>query len=234
MPARLTPKLKNKFFEKSAKFSYTDSMGLLDSDGERLCTKCWTWKELDGFRLTSKGYRLTQCLNCTRTSQRESQRQLRLARYGHREHHRRKGARPSVVDGKKRCTICEEWKVVEEFAFRNKRIDDRRSSWCRKCKNFFAQACRGVWRKKSSVKSARIFSYKHLTNNPCEHCGEDDVRTLQFHHVDPKTKIYTVSAARSVSIEAVKAEMSKCIVLCANCHSKVTAEARSWCAGLPI
>jgi transposase len=59
----------------------------------------------------------------------------------------------------------------------------------------------------------------------CVLCGYDRcVAALHFHHVDPTTKRFHLSmqgATRSVA--AARAEMSKCVLLCANCHAEVEA-----------
>ncbi len=62
----------------------------------------------------------------------------------------------------------------------------------------------------------------------CSHCGyKKNPAALQFHHVDPKTKLYNVSNMRRSSYVQwgrIKDEMRKCIVICANCHSIETKE----------
>ena len=57
----------------------------------------------------------------------------------------------------------------------------------------------------------------------CRICGYDRcVAALQFHHVDPTTKRFTVTARR-ISWDVVAAEAAKCVLLCANCHAEVEA-----------
>jgi transposase len=59
----------------------------------------------------------------------------------------------------------------------------------------------------------------------CVLCGYDrSVAALQFHHVDPSTKSFTI-AHRGVtrSLDAARHEARKCVVLCANCHAEVEA-----------
>ena len=53
----------------------------------------------------------------------------------------------------------------------------------------------------------------------CVRCGITNHKCLQFHHL--KDKKYNVSQMpfNGNSIESIKKEISKCIVLCANCHS---------------
>jgi transposase len=65
----------------------------------------------------------------------------------------------------------------------------------------------------------------------CQLCGYDScVAALEFHHVDPSTKLFTVAAGGLTrSLMKVRAEAKKCVLLCANCH----AEVESGVASLP-
>lgn len=57
----------------------------------------------------------------------------------------------------------------------------------------------------------------------CALCGYDRcVPALHFHHLDPGSKQFHLSmhgAARSLA--SARAEMAKCVLLCANCHAEV-------------
>ena len=57
----------------------------------------------------------------------------------------------------------------------------------------------------------------------CRICGyERDVAALQFHHLDPSQKEFSLAMnGVTRSIEAMRREASKCILLCANCHAEV-------------
>jgi hypothetical protein len=65
---------------------------------------------------------------------------------------------------------------------------------------------------------AWLIAYKKMLM--CERCGFADFRALQFHHHGNDEKAFNVAdMVRSVSsIESVKREIDKCIVLCSNCH----------------
>lgn len=56
----------------------------------------------------------------------------------------------------------------------------------------------------------------------CISCGEDNIACLDFHHLDSSQKEIEVSKAVALgwSIERIKLEINKCIVLCSNCHRK--------------
>jgi hypothetical protein len=63
----------------------------------------------------------------------------------------------------------------------------------------------------------------------CTRCGyARSLAALHFHHLDPATKSFTL-AARGVSrsLAAARAEVAKCVLLCANCHAEVEEAAAS-------
>ena len=57
----------------------------------------------------------------------------------------------------------------------------------------------------------------------CSSCPENHPATFDFHHLDPKDKEISVSEVVNGgrSIQNIKKEIEKCIVLCANCHRKL-------------
>ena len=59
----------------------------------------------------------------------------------------------------------------------------------------------------------------------CGLCGYDRyIGALQFHHLPGEGKQYGLAdRGLTRSLEAVRAEASKCVLLCANCHSEVEA-----------
>ena len=59
----------------------------------------------------------------------------------------------------------------------------------------------------------------------CVICGYDRfVGALQFHHLDPAAKRFSLSQkGHTVGIERAREEAGKCALLCANCHAEVEA-----------
>ena len=58
----------------------------------------------------------------------------------------------------------------------------------------------------------------------CIICGYDRCkRALEFHHLNPNTKLMNLSATRisSSAWEKTKAEIDKCILVCSNCHKEI-------------
>lgn len=55
----------------------------------------------------------------------------------------------------------------------------------------------------------------------CEHCGyAKSLRALQFHHLDPSQKDFNLSRFDG-KWERVEVELTKCILVCANCHAEI-------------
>ncbi len=70
------------------------------------------------------------------------------------------------------------------------------------------------WRKYYNKQRDFLLSLK----KPCAKCGEDRPWVIQFHHIDPATKSYLISA--SYSEENTLEEVKKCVCLCSNCHDE--------------
>jgi transposase len=62
----------------------------------------------------------------------------------------------------------------------------------------------------------------------CQSCGYDrSLSALEFHHVDPDDKRLGISAGGlTLSLESLRAEVTKCVLLCSNCHAEVEAGVR--------
>jgi len=60
----------------------------------------------------------------------------------------------------------------------------------------------------------------------CVLCGYNRFAgALQFHHVDPSTKSFGLGQAGATrSLEAMRREAAKCVLLCANCHAEIEAD----------
>lgn len=54
----------------------------------------------------------------------------------------------------------------------------------------------------------------------CNHCDENHIAALSFHHLDPKEKEFNVCKLMSKTWEELEGELKKCILLCENCHRK--------------
>ncbi len=66
----------------------------------------------------------------------------------------------------------------------------------------------------------------------CRCCGYDRcVSALAFHHLDPRTKRFQIGGrGLARSLDALREEAAKCVLLCANCHAEVEAGIRELAA----
>lgn len=134
----------------------------------------------------------------------------------------------------KHCTKCQTDKPVTDFRWRNK-AKGYRAQWCRSC---FSTYEKQHWkqhptRAKDSVRAADNrrkanleWVCNYLLEHPCSECSEDDILVLDFDHLDPTEKEFTIGnvARDGMSLERVQQEIAKCRVLCANCHRRHTAQ----------
>jgi hypothetical protein len=81
----------------------------------------------------------------------------------------------------------------------------------------------------------REFVYEYLLTHPCvgpdgKGCpyNEKDPAVLEFHHVGEKTADVAVIVGRGSSLERLKAEIENCVVVCRNCHARITAQERGF------
>jgi hypothetical protein len=44
---------------------------------------------------------------------------------------------------------------------------------------------------------------------------------MDFHHIDPNKKEYSISDLKTYSFDKLKVELDKCILVCRNCHGEL-------------
>ena len=58
-------------------------------------------------------------------------------------------------------------------------------------------------------------------NNKCAHCGLVDNHVVyDLHHLNPTEKEYNLAQILDHSLNKIENELTKCILLCSNCHRK--------------
>ena len=142
----------------------------------------------------------------------------------------------------KTCTKCNEEKSVEQFSWKNKKKQKRRTM----CK-----ACHSAYRRQHYLDNQEMYkekarrwndenqdayrekmrrhTFEYLLNHPCVDCGETNPIALQFDHVrGVKIAPVSVLLSTTISLKRLKEEIAKCEVRCANCHQIKTAKEGSW------
>jgi hypothetical protein len=73
---------------------------------------------------------------------------------------------------------------------------------------------------KNRRQEMRKFIQEQKVGLSCKHCGNTDVRVLDFHHVDKSSKEASADTMvkQGWSKERILGELAKCETLCANCH----------------
>jgi hypothetical protein len=141
----------------------------------------------------------------------------------------------------KQCVTCGEFKSDDQYSFRNKTLN-RRWGTCKECQS----KQRKEWyegnkdkhidnvrkNKKRTIAEAQQYIWDYLATHPCVDCGESNPVVLEFDHVrGQKRKAVGDLARQGYSLEAIRTEISKCVVRCANCHRTKTHNERGWFRG---
>lgn len=83
----------------------------------------------------------------------------------------------------------------------------------------------GYYKAKAKVRRTKMVTeFNELKQTlKCSRCPENHVSCLDFHHRDPNEKTINVGDAvrRGWSITRIVEEITKCDILCANCHRKL-------------
>ena len=124
----------------------------------------------------------------------------------------------------KKCIKCGLERQDDEFVLNRGKL----ASWCNPCKN---EKAREWYNKNKKEINQKQFEYRkerkqwfidYKQTLKCEKCGENHPATLDFHHLDPTKKEFAISDQLwAKNKEKVLEEISKCIVVCANCHRKI-------------
>ncbi len=111
----------------------------------------------------------------------------------------------------KKCSKCLKMKQISKFPKDKSLLDGHKNT----CKDCDAERKRN----KAKIMKKRIVEYIG-GKLECNHCGYtySTLTPFNFHHVNPTEKENTISHMLDNRWERVKAEVDKCILLCANCH----------------
>lgn len=112
--------------------------------------------------------------------------------------------------GVKTCPACNKTKPLAEFY---KRTGDTPGSWCKSCMH------RQIVIRQQDYKKQAV-AYK---GGKCVVCGFAIYQgALEFHHLDPAQKDVQMSKhTREPLSPEGKAELDKCVLVCANCHRMI-------------
>lgn len=133
----------------------------------------------------------------------------------------------------KTCSKCKQAKDLSEFG-KNKQKKDGLQSYCKTCSSSVALAWHHTNKHDPEV-AKRLSEYNkkvvaeiktevdaYKAEKGCKFCPEDDPCCLDFHHLNEKDA--NVSYIRlTKNKKRLFEEISRCIVVCSNCHRKLHA-----------
>ena len=107
-----------------------------------------------------------------------------------------------------RCWKCSEYKSPDGFYWKK----SGKSSACKSCIAVLDT-------KRSKDFKQECVAYK---GGECLSCGYSRcLAALEFHHIDPSEKDYTISTVRKGPLSKVMAELDKCVLVCSTCHREI-------------
>lgn len=109
------------------------------------------------------------------------------------------------------CLICQ------------KNLQGKQSKFCSKeCKSKGqSNACYNNQKNRAKKRKQELVD---SLGGKCSMCGYSKcLHALQFHHLDPSKKDFNLDSRKisNTNIEAIKEELKKCILVCANCHAEI-------------
>ena len=135
------------------------------------------------------------------------------------------------------CIKCKQIKNVDEFHWRNKKLKIKQKH-CKDCARNYKQNAynkRKNHYKQLSSKNAAIAKERNFrkiiefySKNHCVDCGESDPIVLEFDHQNDKKCDVSTLLMDCWTWGPIKEEIDKCVVRCANCHRRKTAEESNW------
>jgi len=122
----------------------------------------------------------------------------------------------------KLCTTCKIEKDESEF---NKNERQGIQSKCRSCnseylKNHYKNN-RKYYIDKTKNRRKSIRKFINSLKLKCVRCPENHIACLDFHHLSDKDINIADLVNSGASKEKILQEISKCVVLCSNCHRKL-------------
>lgn len=125
------------------------------------------------------------------------------------------------------CCRCKEEKHYDEFSFKNKKRNVRQKT-CKECFKIVRRKWYENHKEKIIIKNTKnrkkntVWFTEYKSTLKCSRCPENHPACLDFHHLNPNEKDFSVTAIANgtYSKKRIMKEIEKCEVLCSNCHRK--------------
>lgn len=114
---------------------------------------------------------------------------------------------PNTIDtGTLKCPVCNQIKTKDNFYFSQGKLAQK--------------PCKECVRKRQNDKyhNRKNWLNDYKAERKCQKCNCDKFYLLDFHHIDPQQKDYTIASNPNAKKETLLQEIEKCVLLCSNCH----------------
>lgn len=121
----------------------------------------------------------------------------------------------------KKCGNCKEIKEISEF---NKKGDSLQSK-CKKCNSLYLKEHyklnHNYYLEKKNKRKIENRLFINSLKLKCSSCEEEHIACLDFHHINSKEYNIADMINKGSSKKNILKEVSKCIIICSNCHRKL-------------
>lgn len=124
-------------------------------------------------------------------------------------------------------------KGLDDFSFKNK-IKNKRRKICKTCHSLYRKQHylqnrekyleKALRRNKKQGEVIAKYLFNILSKSQCIDCEKKDIIVLKFDHIKNKQFGIAEMYQKRYSLAAIKKELRKCVVRCANCHRRKTAK----------
>ena len=127
--------------------------------------------------------------------------------------------------------FCQYYNILMNY---NCDICNKKFKTKRKEQTSCSKYCRRIFRK--NYMKGRKYEYENLINwrlenkkkavnykgGKCVICGYNNcLRSLDFHHLEPTEKEFSISKFKNKKFEDLILELDKCVLVCSNCHGEI-------------
>jgi len=139
--------------------------------------------------------------------------------------------RVRVISNRSYCLECSPWGIHNTVPLHERVSQNGQTKTCRRCARAYVYTrgdcsttlfCRSC----SSTRRHHLLKEKAIKylGGKCVTCGYSKcVAALDFHHVDPATKLFQISGNLNRSWAVIEQELRKCALVCCRCHRELEA-----------
>ena len=192
------------------------------------CTKCNIVKTIDQFGKEKKGKYGVQsfCKVCKAEIRKEQYEKNKVTEIEYGKQYRKDNQEKEKARAKRYRELNPEKVKESQNKYREanpEKVKERRENWAMANKELINQ------HSKSHRDTRREFLDIIKLEEGCQICGYNEhPRALQFDHINPAEKLFTIAGLLTCAMDKLLTELEKCRVLCANCHSIHSWQEQHW------